>query len=447
MVNFYNPKKKQVKAKQSRASQYIEGVIDVLDAHGTGVMRNHSPVVFVDGALPGESCAIKITGQQRNVWHGRVSKVMRANEARQTPICQHYHQCGGCQLQHSEPEYALVQRQQALTSQWQRQLKLDHIPWVAPIRSTSTEYRRKVRLAVDGRNPNDVKLGFREAQGKRIVTIEQCPVLVPELDRLLVPLRRLLNEHKAAAGVGHIHLVAGDNVVEMVVRATKSLPNSFTAALTTLAEQERLNALIENAKGDIETLHHCAELEIIVTDSIRIRPKPGNFLQVNGAVNQEMVQQAMEWLQPNKGENIADLYAGLGNFSLPIAQTGAHVIAAEGVADMVQQADNNAQKEGITNIQWHHWDLNQVDSLKEKLASGIDKVVLDPSREGALAVCEALAVSTVPKILYISCNPSTFARDIQRLLDGGYLLEKVGLVEMFPYTKHMEVMAMFSRRR
>ena len=175
-------------------------------------------------------------------------------------------------------------------------------------------------------------------------------------------------------------------------------------------------------------------------------PGPNDFVQVNPLVNQKMIHQALAWLSPQPHERIADWFCGLGNFTLPIAKSGAEVQAVEGVAQMVQRAKENALAQGITNIDYLHLDLSDEKQVYEALAAGFDKVLIDPSREGALTVCHALAKAKPNTIVYVSCNPSTFSRDARVLLEQGYKMKKAGVIEMFPYTQHMEMMALFTRQ-
>lgn len=449
MVSFYKgPAKPKRSGKKSpaRAVSSTEVTIDALDWQGQGVARGN-PVTFVEGALVGERVRVTVTSQQKQVAHGHVSSVIDASPSRQKPFCEIYDQCGGCQMQHVDADEALTLRQQALSTMWHRQLGLETLPWFAPVTAERPAYRRKARLAVDARSPKKLLVGFREQGSKKVTNVEHCPVLTPRLDALLPPVHALLQTQDGARNVGHISLMDGENTAEVIFRITRDISREMQDALTQLGKENGCNVGLETAPGECTMLHAEEALYISPENGIHLAPGPNDFIQVNNGVNKAMVAQAMDWLLPEKGETVADLFCGLGNFSLPLAARGTHVIAAEGVEEMVTKAAAQANAQGFNNIEWHTADLTQPSQIAPLLGDAVTKVLIDPSREGAQAVCDYIGSHpTVKTLLYVSCNPSTFARDLKPLLAGGFEIAKLSLLEMFPYTRHLEVMALLRRK-
>jgi 23S rRNA (uracil1939-C5)-methyltransferase len=361
--------------------------------------------------------------------------------------------CGGCQLQHIKPDSALEQRDRALKVMMERHLAMKPQVWQAPLAGPRPQYRRKARLAIDARNPNQIKLGFREANSSNVINVETCPILVDPLSKLIGPLRDALTGFESARHIGHISLIAGDNTSHLVIKHTKALEAELIDTVSELVNKSTsangfgIELKLENKHGQIRGVGHDTDIIMNTVNGCSISPSANDFIQINKVVNEKMINQAIGWLNPKPNERIADWFSGLGNFTLPIAKLGAKVQAVEGVAEMVRRAKDNAQQQGIENVEWLHLDLADKTNVEASLQLGFDKVLLDPSREGALTVCHALVKALPKTIVYVSCNPSTFSRDAKVLIDGGYEMEKAGVAEMFPFTHHMEMMALFTRKQ
>ncbi|NMH60434.1 23S rRNA (uracil(1939)-C(5))-methyltransferase RlmD [Alteromonas ponticola] len=440
MVKFYSPKQTNSKA----APQAKTFHIDAMDVYGQGVCRSHQPVAFVDGGLPGETCEARVTRTHKSHLQATVKKVEHAVTARTQPFCPVYEQCGGCQLQHVEPSAALTWRQQAIEDYWRKHLKITDIPWQAALTGDKPAYRRKTRLAIDARNPDKFKLGFRQQSSNKIIEIDHCPVLEASLSKLIRPLAELLSKQTSRSNIGHVTLLAGENIQLVQIKLIRPASKELIQQLTAFAQAHHVNMALEYSGGAVELLVEHEALICRLNESSYLMPAANDFVQVNNAVNRQMIAQALAWLNLTKSAIVADLFCGLGNFTLPLAQQVKRVLAVEGVAEMVQRGAVSALEQSINNIQWQHGDLTSTSLLNELLHNPLDAVVLDPSREGALEVCRAVGLAQVNKILYVSCNPTTFARDAALLLAQGYRMEKVSLLEMFPYTRHLELMALFS---
>ena len=426
--------------------------IEDLDWMGNGVVRGN-PMVFVEGALVGETCDIEVLSSKKKVINARATNIHSPSDERQAPFCPVFDVCGGCQLQHIKPDAALVQRDRALKVMMERHLAMKPHVWQAPLAGPRPQYRRKARLAIDARNPNQIKLGFREANSNNVINVETCPILVDPLSKLIGPLRDVLAGFESARHIGHISLIAGDNTSHLVIKHTKALEAELIDAVSELVNTSSsvgvygIELKLENKQGQIRSVGRGTDMVMNTVNGCSISPSANDFIQINKVVNEKMVNQAIGWLNPKPNERIADWFSGLGNFTLPIAKLGAKVQAVEGVAEMVRRAKDNAQQQGIENVEWLHLDLADKTNVEASLQQGFDKVLLDPSREGALTVCHALVKALPKTIVYVSCNPSTFSRDAKVLIDGGYEMEKAGVAEMFPFTHHMEMMALFTRKQ
>ena len=426
--------------------------IEDLDWMGNGVVRGN-PMVFVEGALVGETCDIEVLSSKNKVINAKATNIHSPSDERQAPFCPVFDVCGGCQLQHIKPDAALVQRDRALKVMMERHLAMKPDVWQAPLAGPRPQYRRKARLAIDARNPNQIKLGFREANSSNVINVETCPILVDPLSKLIGTLRDALSGFESARHIGHISLIAGDNTSHLVIKHTKALEAELIDAVSELVNTSssvngyEIELKLENKQGQIRSVGRGTDMVMNTVSGCSISPSANDFVQINKAVNEKMINQAIGWLNPKPNERIADWFSGLGNFTLPIAKLGAEVQAVEGVAEMVRRAKDNAQQQGIENVEWLHLDLADKTNVEASLQLGFDKVLLDPSREGALTVCHALVKALPKTIVYVSCNPSTFSRDAKVLIDGGYEMEKAGVAEMFPFTHHMEMMALFTRKQ
>ncbi|GGQ14183.1 23S rRNA (uracil(1939)-C(5))-methyltransferase RlmD [Shewanella litoralis] len=451
MAQFF--KEKPNKSKQLSAKLTLD--VTQLDHLGAGIAQHQGKVVFVAGALPGERATVQLVEQKKSYAKAKLISIANPAPSRVTPFCQHYSQCGGCDLQHMDTQ---AQREHKQTALVDLIAKLSSAEAVAenlvatPIVDDAWHYRRRARLAtVFDKNTQRLQLGFRAASSNKIVEINQCPVLATSLSELFTPLAVNLNQLKAKASIGHVELTQADNGHFAVVRVTKNLPNSDIRWLTGFAEKHQLHLLLQDDTGQLTQLYPAlATTEQAVTlpfyhlvsESVRCSFTPGNFVQVNGAINQAMVNQAIDWLDPQAGERILDLFCGVGNFSLPLAKKAAQVIGVEGVPEMVEQAKQNALDNHLDNVTFYHADLS-ADLSEQAWLGKIDKLLLDPARAGAYESLQWLQKMQPKKVVYVSCNPASLARDSSVLLANGYRIAQVGFVDMFPQTHHIEAMVLF----
>ncbi len=423
--------------------------IERLAHDGRGVA--HAPdgkALFVEGALPGERVTVAVHRARKRYDEAHVRTLVEASPRRVTPPCPHYAQCGGCDLQHLSLDGQRAHKSAVLVDLLAREgVALAEPPEL--LAEPDTAYRRRARLGVKVDSEGRVHLGFRERHASHLVDITTCRVLVPRLEALLGPLRELLEALAAPRQVGHVELIDSDGGTAVVVRqlrenaADRRCWQAFGAAQGVavgrwLGRDGPAFAWL----GDAPDLHYALP-GAGPDDSLRLGFAPGDFVQVNAAVNRRLVATARAWLAPLAGERLLDLYAGIGNFSLPLAADGARVAAAEGHLAMVQRLIDNAQHNALT-VTAEQADLSEAGAVAALLATQApDAVLLDPPRDGAEAVCRALCAHPVPRVLYIACDPATLARDAARLVHGGYCLRRVAVADMFVHTSHLESVLLF----
>lgn len=461
MAQFFKAKpnsSKQLSAKLSLT-------VNQLDHLGAGIAQHQGKVVFIPGALPDETVSVQLTEQKKNYARAKLLNVDTPSAARVTPPCSHYHTCGGCDLQHLALSTQRQHKETALADIMYKfaDASLDNGATLSPaLVGEAWHYRRRARLAtLFDKNTKQLALGFRAASSSKVVSIRQCDVLAKPLSNLITPFATLLNQLAAKSSLGHLELIAADNGNFAVLRVTKPLNDKDMAKLSAFGERHQITICLQDNDGEFTALNgelvlpwYELEAAAVSAQSATNAPKmkqskqvkltftPGNFVQVNAHMNQAMVSQALNWLEPAAGERILDLFCGMGNFSLPLATSGAEVVGVEGVVDMVGQARQNAADNQLNNLTFYHGDLSADLSLEPWMGK-IDKLLLDPARAGAYESLQWLKKMKPRKVVYVSCNPASLGRDSAVLLERGYRLKKLGLIDMFPQTHHIEAMALF----
>ncbi|MBD3897492.1 methyltransferase domain-containing protein [Halomonas sp. ML-15] len=424
-------------------------VIERLAHDGRGVAhRADGKALFIDRALPGERVLPAVHRQRKRFDEAHVRELLEASDQRVEPACRHFGQCGGCDLQH-------------LADAGQRQHKLavlgEHLAREALALPASAEvlaadghgYRRRARLGVKVDAQGAIHLGFRGKGSHHLLDIHQCTILVPRLAALLAPLHHQLAALEAPRHVGHIELIDSDAGATLVVRQLREHSGDRERWQAFAAERGvSLAWWLGREAAQLEWLSVAPELGYrIVADGydLALTFAPGDFVQVNAAVNQRLIDTALAWLAPTPAARVLDLYAGVGNLSLALACRGGEVLGVEGNPAMVERLAANARRNGLGNVEARQSDLNQAAAVSEVLAWAPNLVVLDPPRDGADTVCTQLAASRVPQLLYIACDPATLARDAARLVQGGYRIRRAAVADMFAQTAHLEAMLLFER--
>lgn len=436
------------------------------DARGVGHLPNADgtpgKVVFVEGALPGERVSIRSFRRKPNWELAHVTAVHQASGLRVDPKCVYFGTCGGCAMQHLDAAAQVAVKQRVLEDNLQHIGKVKPEQILRPIHGPDWGYRYRARLSVRHVfKKGTVLVGFREKKSGFIADMESCQILPPQVSALLLPLRELIGALSIVEKVPQIELAVGAgeegralNVV-LVLRIMAPLGKGDAEKLQAFADQHHNQFWLQPKGPDTAYPFYPAERPLYYTlpeFGIRMPFKPVDFTQVNHQINRVLVARALRLLDVQPGERVADLFCGLGNFTLPIATRAAAVVGIEGSESLTLRAEENARANGLSHktrfASRNLFDLT-VEELRE--LGKFDRLLIDPPRDGAMAVCEALAglraedPDVLPRrIVYVSCSPSTLARDAGILVNqAGYRLSQAGVVNMFPHTAHVESMAVF----
>ncbi|OIQ24327.1 23S rRNA (uracil(1939)-C(5))-methyltransferase RlmD [uncultured Vibrio sp.] len=438
MARFFQPKKKtQIETKHQSV------LVEKLDNLGSGIAYLNKKPVFIEQALPSEKVVVQLTESKSKFARAKLIKVLEPSEQRVDPFCEYYQQCGGCNLQHLELGAQREYKQSSL-SQLMSKFAGQELALSPMIAEEDKGYRRRARVSlfVDKKS-RQLQFGFRKKQSKQIVNIAHCDVLEPSLSALLPQLKNVLSGFKNQESLGHIELVKADNGIVLVLRHLKALAEKDHKALVALAEQHQATLYLMPSNDELTRITgHVADYrEAGVTLSFM----PNHFIQVNQDVNQKMITQALDWLDVTEQDRVLDLFCGLGNFSLPMATRAKSVVGVEGVDEMVEQASQNALDNSLTNARFYQANLEEPLASQPWAQEKFDKVLLDPARAGASGIVDQISQFGAKSVVYVSCNPATLARDSQSLLEQGFKLQKIGMLDMFPHTSHLESMALFEK--
>jgi 23S rRNA (uracil1939-C5)-methyltransferase len=450
--------------------------VESLDLEGQGVARRpDGKVVFVEGALPGERVRVQVLRRKNNWEQGTLETLLRESAQRVRPQCPHFGlhagACGGCKMQHLHPAAQVAVKQRVLEDDLWHLAKVRPARVLRPIEGPAWGYRWRARLSVRHvAKKGTVLVGFHERKSRYVADMKTCPVLPPAISGLLVPLRELVGSLDQRDRIPQIELAVGDAVLALVLRHLEPL---------SAADQTRLRAFATEHAGiglqwwlqpkGPETVHLLdeggAQLGYALPEFDVFMPyRPTDFTQVNPGINRVLVARAVALLDPQPGERTIDWFCGLGNFSLPLARRGSTVLGVEGSATLVARARENAQLNALAErATFEARDLFKLSPADLEAAGSAQRWLVDPPREGAFALVKALAElrrdgprsGSVPgeeaggwqpprRIVYVSCNPATLARDAGLLVhQAGYRCSAAGAVNMFPHTAHVESVAVF----
>ncbi len=436
------------KAKSGRGLQgkTIELQINDTDYEGNGIGRYQQKIAFVSGALPQETVQAQVNEDKAGYLKATVRKVLRPSAERIKPECRFFGHCGGCQLQYLAMTPQQQLKQHGIDALIRHHTGLEVLPWQPLLSADSWGYRRKARIGVwFDRKQQRYQVGFRQAASRELADIADCKVLSPVIAPVLGILRQVLPVMEQPGAITHVEATDAGGQAFLVVRHTAVLSNNEKQAFIDAWPQavwigEPQSGEFEFWQGKTETFSYW-----LTEQQLQLTFGPADFIQVNAGVNQLMVNQALAWLAPGPEDTILDLYAGAGNFSLPLAQRAAKVVALEGVSTMVQRASDNAALNQLNNVECAQADLHLPWPDTSWNRPVYQKIVLDPARAGAQGAVEQVTALKAAQILYVSCNPATFARDAKVILAAGYQLHKISGIDMFPQTSHLELMALFNR--
>ena len=428
------------------------GIIESLDHEARGITRLDGKTIFVEGALPGENVEFTSFKVKPTYEVARMERVVQASPYRVTPRCPHFGVCGGCSMQHLDPLAQVAAKQRVLESNLWHLGRIKAEQLFSTIYGEPWGYRYRARLSVhQAPGKSGVLIGFHERKSKIVAEMQQCPILPPHVSGLLMPLRELVFALSIRAAIPQIEVAVGDVVTAVVLRIIQALSPADEVLLRAFADRHSIVFYLQ-PKGPASAYRFYpvegAKLSYAVPDfNIQHSFSPTEFTQVNPAINRVLVRRAMALLDPRAGERVADMFCGLGNFTLPIARSGAHVLGVEGSVELVRRAAENSAANGLKN-QVSYRVANLFETTPQSLAAfgHFDKMLIDPPREGAVELVNALGSAAPSRIVYVSCNPSTLARDAAILVaKKGYRLTGAGVVNMFPNTSHVESVALFDK--
>ena len=428
------------------------GVVAALNHDGAAVLRE-AKTAFVPGALPGERIRFRRTIGHRQYDEGELLEVIEPSADRVAPRCVHFGICGGCSLQHLAPEAQILMKQQELADNLERIGKSVPAAWLAPMTGPVWNYRRRARLGVKyvpkkGR----VLVGFRERMKPYVAELAGCDVLVESVSALITPLARMIDGLAIRSQLPQIEVAAADRELALVMRVLEPPGEADRATLLEFERQYGCRILLQS--GGIDTIVPLQGVAPALSYSLPefgldLAFLPTDFIQINAAINRQLIAKAIELLEVDASSRVLDLFCGLGNFTLPIARQVAAVVGVEGEAGLVARARDNAQRNGIGNASFHVANLAAEGLDDFPWARGpYSHVLLDPPRAGAREALPLIKRLAPRRIVYISCHPGSLARDVGELVhEHGFTLAAAGVLDMFPHTNHVESIAVLEASR
>jgi 23S rRNA (uracil1939-C5)-methyltransferase len=426
--------------------------IESLDQEGRGVTHIEGKVFFVDGALPGELVELESYRHKPNYELAVTRRVLSAAAVRVEPRCPSFGVCGGCSMQHLDLRAQVAVKQRVLEDSLAHIGKVVAETMLPPVHGMPWAYRYRARFSSRYVHKMGTTLvGFRERRRSFVADMRSCEVVPQRISALLVPLRRLIDGLSIRERLPQIELAIGEGADVLVFRVLDPPSPADEALLRGFAQHHGVAVWLQPGGPDSARPLHPpdpAPLRYRLPDfDLEFPFRPTDFTQVNHEVNRVLVRRAIALLAPRAGERIGDLFCGLGNFSLAIARSGAHVVGIEGNTALVDRARDNAARNGLADrCQFRALDLFAISAQDWSALGGFDKLLVDPPRDGAVELVKALAAAAPGKVVYVSCNPATLARDAGVMVHvNGYRLSAAGVVNMFPHTSHVESVALFER--
>jgi len=430
-------------------SEAFSAHIESLDHDGRGVARIDGKATFIEGALPGEEITFHYLSQRKSYDEGVVSEIIKASPDRVEPKCPHFGVCGGCSLQHMDAGAQILAKQQIMLDNFKHIGGVQPETILEPLTAIEWGYRRKARLGCRYvAKKGAVLVGFREKRTGWLAEMGRCEVLHPAVGERIMELRQLISELKCYERLPQIEVAIGDDVVGLVFRNMDELVDEDKDSLIQFGQQHDIHIYLQPKGPDSVYLVWPEQSQLsyrLDEFELEMLFKPTDFTQVNTDINRKMLSRAIDMLDPQSNERVLDLFCGLGNFTLPLARRAGHVVGVEGEAGLVQRGKENAAHNKISNVEFHAADLTQEPHNHPWFGSGFDKLLIDPPRSGAFEIVKHVPAFGANRIVYVSCNPATLARDAQVLVEAGYKLKSAGVMDMFPHTTHVESIALFER--
>lgn len=429
-------------------------VVESIDQEGRGIAHAGGKVIFIEGAITGERVAYSSYRRKPSFEMAQATDIFKPSFMRVEPKCIHFSICGGCSMQHLDMSAQVAVKQRILEDNLERIGKVEPERILPPIHGLPWRYRQRARLSV--RNvlkKGRTLVGFHEKRSSYVADLSLCEVLPPNISNLIPQLAELIDGLSIRDRLPQIEVACGDNVDVLVLRIMEPLTGKDEAMLRTFADAHAIQFWLQPKGPDsCHPFHPPGAPSLTYTlpeFGIEMPFSPTEFTQVNHQLNRVMVHRAIRLLDPQGGERVADFFCGLGNFTLPVARSGAHVLGIEGSTALVKRAQQNAAHNGLSgNAKFAAMNLFEMNEAGLQTLGRFDKWLVDPPRDGAVELVKAITPEIAPRrVVYVSCNPATLARDAAVLVQvQGYVLKAAGVMNMFPQTSHVESIAVFDRQ-
>ena len=429
-------------------AETLSATIESLSHEGRGIAHINGKTVFIDGALPGEEVQFRYTRKRVQFDEGRMVDVVESSALRVEPRCRHYALCGGCSLMHLHCEQQILHKQSVLLEHLQHIGGLEPERVIPPLSASQWGYRRKARMGVKYvAGKEKVLVGFREKNSRYIADIDSCEVLHPFLGEIIGQLKELIRGLSVYRHIPQLEVAVSDAFAAIIIRHIAPLTESDMRVLGEYEKTRPVRFYLQPAGLDsVHSLSDQDEQDLyyrLDNHDVSVEFSPVDFTQVNFDLNPLLVDRVISLLDLSAADTVLDLFCGLGNFTLPIARYANFATGVEGSEELVRRANRNAQKNSLSNVDFRACDLSGQDAA-EVLGQDYNKVLLDPPRSGAQEIIEQLDLQRVEKLVYVSCNPATLARDAGILVkQAGFSLKAAGVMDMFPHTSHVESIALF----
>ena len=429
----------------------IEEHPDKLDIVYTGIDGSGytaDPTIAALGAIEGEQVLGRFFSKKKGKKFFRIKEIIKTSPERVEPLCSVANVCGGCSFQHANSDYQIKLKEEHLSSLMG---PLQPSQWAKPINVNSYFYRTRARLGVKYvEKKARVLIGFREKLKSYITDMECCPIMIEGASEMLAPLSKTVQELSIRKSLPQIEVVAGDSQMALIFRHLEPLTKADEQALASFSKRFDIGVFLQS--GGPKTIKKLFPKDLkedffyeLPDFNLRLSFSLGDFTQINLEANRHLVNSVISLLDLKKEDRVLDAFCGIGNFSLPIARSASIVYGVEYSESSVKRAQINADLNNIYNCNFQACDLTLGDRTIEAL-NDVNKIVLDPPRSGASEFISGLPIQNIERIVYVSCNPVTFVKDLRVLVQKGFEFEVAGVVNMFPHTKHVESLALLSRR-
>jgi len=430
----------------------VTAKIESLDQDGRGVTHVDGKVVFVEGALTGELVELESYRRKPGYELARTTKILAASSSRVEPRCESFGICGGCSMQHLDARAQMAVKQRVLEDTFAHIGNVVPETMLSPVQGPAWGYRFRARFSSRYvRKRDEVLVGFRERRHSFVADMQSCEVVPARISALLMPLRSLIDSLSIREQVPQIELAIGVDCDALTFRVLGAPSTADEQQLRDFAGHHGVRIYLQPGGLDTVSLFHPPGDDLLhytLPDfDLDFVFRITDFTQVNFGINRVLVRRALSLLDPQPGERIGDMFCGIGNFSLAIARRGAQVTGIEGSRPLVERAEHNARHNRLEELcEFQTADLFKIDTDQWRRLGNFEGLLIDPPRDGAFELVKAIREVPPRRVVYVSCNPATLARDAAVMVhSNGYRLRTAGVVNMFPHTSHVESIALFER--